>query len=604
MSDIIQLLPDAIANQIAAGEVIQRPSSVVKELLENAVDAQSTSVKLLIKDAGKLLIQVIDNGCGMSMTDARMCFERHATSKIKAIQDLFELHTMGFRGEALASIAAIAQVEMKTRLHNEEVGTIIKIEGSKIINQEPCNHPPGSSIAVKNLFYNVPARRNFLKSNPVETKHIIDEFLRVALANPAIQFSLYQNDEETFHLPSGNLRQRIVSAFGTNFNERLVPVSEETDYIKISGFIGRPEHAKRTRGEQYFFLNNRFIKSPYLNHAVMSAYDNLLLDKTYPFYVLKMEMDPSTIDINVHPTKQEVKFEDERSVYMIMSAAVKHGLAQYSITPSIDFEQEAGLQNIKENNHTTANQVSKGFYGDASDISFEKQKHEGWKQLYEFDKKSEDQIITIQSKWEEESKDDLLFADATNETQKTLPFQIHHKYIISQIKSGFIIIDQYHAHKRILYERYLGALEGKALPSQKLLFPKTLQLNLADFTLICELLPSLNILGFEIEQFGNNSIVIHGLPADLSNQNEETIIENLLEQRKNSAPTALISERNKIASMIARMSAIQSGKVLDVTSMQRLIDELFACTLPSTTPEGQPTFITYKLEDLENHFKR
>ena len=343
MADIIQLLPDAIANQIAAGEVIQRPASVVKELLENAVDAGATEIKLIVKEAGKTLIQVIDNGCGMSETDARMSFERHATSKIRGSEDLFAIRTMGFRGEAMASIAAVAQVEMRTRQHDQDLGNKLVIEASEVKVQEPCQCVAGTTLSVKNLFYNVPARRNFLKSNAAEMRHIVEEFQRIALANPELFFSLHHNGNQVFHLQPGNLRQRIVAVFGAGTNKKLVPVEEDTDVLKLHGFVGKPEFAKKTRGEQYFFVNDRFIKSPYLNHAVMTAYEDLLPKEVYPLYIIFIDIDPARIDINVHPTKQEIKFDDERLVYNYLKVSVRHALGQFSITPSMDFDQETAF---------------------------------------------------------------------------------------------------------------------------------------------------------------------------------------------------------------------------------------------------------------------
>ncbi len=416
MSDIIRLLPDAIANQIAAGEVIQRPASVVKELLENSIDSGARNIQLIIKDAGRTLIQVVDDGCGMTDTDARMCFERHATSKISKIEDLFSLYTFGFRGEAMASIAAVAQVEMKTRLHDQEVGTQLIIEGSKVLSQEPCSHLPGTSIAVRNLFYNVPARRNFLKSNAIETKHILDEFTHVALANPAVFFSLHHNGSEVYHLKSGNLRQRIVSIFGKNYNDKLVPIEELTDYVSVRGFIGKPEVSKKTRGEQFFFVNNRFIKSNFLNHAIVKAYEGLITDKNFPFYCLFIDIKPDAIDINVHPTKQEIKFEDEKAIYLLLNAAAKHGLSQYSVMPTIDFEHQSTFgQFVDERIYTeqpfkvvpsklNTDSFTKGSYYSPFDKdipSIKRDEFSHWKKLYDMDESTEERSVTIRSKMDQ-----------------------------------------------------------------------------------------------------------------------------------------------------------------------------------------------------------
>ena len=479
MRDIIQLLPDKIANQIAAGEVIQRPASVVKELLENALDAESTKIQLIVKDAGKALIQVVDNGKGMSVTDARMCFERHATSKIRAIEDIFSIRTKGFRGEAMASIAAIAQVELKSKRAEDKVGSQIIIEGSKVISQEACQHSNGSHIAVKNLFFNVPARRNFLKSNPVETKHIIDEFLRIALAHPNVAFTFHHNGSEIYHLRASNLRQRIVAVFGNHYNEKLVPVGEKTDYVSVQGFIGKPDSAKRTRGEQFFFLNGRFIKNPYLNHAVMSAYTNILQEKTFPLYILDIEIDPSAIDINVHPTKQEAKFEDEKMVYMIVQAAVKHGLAQYSITPSIDFSQEASFKDFeafRSGFSSNPNPIETDTYVQVSQTnSFSKSSAKGWEHMFEKEDSpftsEQDELVTLPSNGNEQQE--LQLGEEKNRVFS--PVQIHKTYILSQIKSGIIFIHQNLAHQRILYEKYLSAFE-RSTGCQNFCFQK--QLNL------------------------------------------------------------------------------------------------------------------------------
>ncbi|MEZ5002019.1 MAG: DNA mismatch repair endonuclease MutL [Chitinophagales bacterium] len=607
MQDIIQLLPDKIANQIAAGEVIQRPASVVKELLENALDAGSTKIQLIAKDAGKALIQVVDNGIGMSVTDARMCFERHATSKITTIEDLFALKTKGFRGEAMASIGAIAQVELKTKRAEDNVGTQIKIEGSKVLSQEACQQPTGTSIAVKNLFFNVPARRNFLKSNPVETKHIIDEFLRIVLAHPNVAFTLHHNNSEIYHLNEANLRQRIVAVFGSNYNEKLVPVSENTDYVKVNGFIGKPESAKKTRGEQYFFLNGRFIKNAYLNHAVTSAYENILHTNTFPFYILNIDIDPAAVDINVHPTKQEVKFEDERIVYMIVQAAVKHGLAQYSITPSIDFNQEASFKDFeafRSGFSSNSNPIKTDTYVQVDQTnSFAKTSTKGWENAFEKEAKPftfEPDImdtVTIPSK----GNDELELPFVEEVTSIFTPIQIHKTYILTQIKSGIIFIHQHLAHQRILYEQYLAAFERKT-GCQKLLFPKTIEFNSSDTALFEEIINDVRLLGFDIENFGKNSFIVSGVPTDLTNEHPEQIIENMLEQYKWSAAHDKIPQRENIARSLARYAAIPAGKSLLPSLMKALIDQLFGCEQPNVTAYGQPTFIQYSLSHLKEEF--
>ena len=626
MADVIQLLPDSIANQIAAGEVIQRPASVVKELMENSIDAGSTQIKLIIKDAGKTLIQVIDNGCGMSETDARMSFERHATSKIRAAKDLFAIKTMGFRGEAMASIAAIAQVEMKTRKHNEDLGVRLIIEGSEIKSQEACQCNAGTSLSIKNLFYNVPARRNFLKTTTVEMRHIIDEFQRVALANPDIFFSLHHNGTEVFHLPESNLRQRIVNMFGPNSNKKLVPVLEETDALRLEGFVGKPEFAKKTRGEQFFFVNRRFIKSGYLNHALMGAYEDVLPKETYPLYVIFIEIDPARIDINVHPTKQEIKFDDERLVYNYLKVSVRHALGQYSITPTLDFDQEQILNNHPLPNMSESRRESttvpssfsssssdegeryETFSSKANNSPLDSSNLQNWKKMYdgldEFDEQKDEKIgnqpITIESGMSDGNQLD----DANQSFSKDIKplFQIHSTYIVSHIKSGYILVDQQAAHERILYERYLDMLNEKEAVTQKELFPRNITLNPADAEILKGLLPQINLLGFDIQEFGKDAFVIHGVPADLkSAQDEQKIIEQLLEQYKSNRDLDLNIFEN-IARSMSRSSAIKKGQSLTQEEMRELVDQLFACAMPFTSPMGKKCFVTFELEELAKKF--
>lgn len=632
MADVIQLLPESIANQIAAGEVVQRPASVVKELLENAIDAGSTQIKLILKDSGKTLIQVIDNGCGMSETDARMSFARHATSKIRTAQDLFAIRTMGFRGEAMASIAAIAQVEMRTRLHRNELGTRLVVEASKVVTQEPCQCSAGTNTSVKNLFYNVPARRNFLKSNAVEMRHILDEFQRVALANTDIFFSLHHNGSEIFHLTPGNLRQRIVGVFGNASNHKLVPVNEETDVLSINGYIGKPEFARKTRGEQLFFVNQRFIKSGYLHHAVMMAYEELLPKETFPFYVIFFEMDSARIDINVHPTKQEIKFDDERMVYNYLKVAVRHALGRHNVTPTLDFDQETSFSANKnfglpfnvgsqadferEMSGQKGSGEGKSSGSNSSrlspDYGREQSNLQNWQKLFEgvdedlnenFEGKNgtKENSITIESKWsgEGEMDDD----SGSFSKQKKEPYQIHSSYIVSQIKSGFILIDQQAAHERILYERYLAAMESNDAYTQKELFPKTIELPPAEAAIMQEILPELNLLGFDIQDFGNNSFIMHGVPADMvGKKNQTAIIETLLYQFQQNLELKLNTSEN-IARSMARSAATKRGQLLSPKEMQELIDQLFACAMPFKSPTGRHCFLTYDLEELEERFK-
>ena len=624
MADLIQLLPDAIANQIAAGEVIQRPASVVKELVENSIDAGSTSVKLVVKDAGKTLIQVIDNGCGMSETDARMSFERHATSKIRKAEDLFAIRTMGFRGEALASVAAVAQVEMRTRRQTDELGARLVIEDSEVKAQEACQCSNGTAISVKNLFYNVPARRNFLKSNTVEMRHIMDEFQRIAMANPDIFFSLHHNNAEVFHLPASNLRQRLIGLFGTAANKKLVPVSEETEIMKLWGFIGKPEFAKKTRGEQYFFVNNRFIKSSYLNHAISSAYEDLLPADSYPLYVIFIDIDPARIDINVHPTKQEIKFEDERLVYNYLKVAVRHSLGQYSIMPALDFDSNTNFARtprpvspVKQKD--TVRSASSQNSGPAAGSGptprqqrAENLKH--WESLYEgldeADGKEEvapaappqTQPLTLESNWnEEEALSGELHTGS--EPPRKEPYQVHGSYIVSQIKSGVFPLDQQAAHERILYERYLDLLRQQKGSTQQQLFPRTLTLSPMDAALLREIIEPINLLGFDLQEFGANTFVINGVPAELAGKKDETaIIESLLEQYKGNLELKLGVQEN-IARSMARSAATKRGQLLTPQEMQTLIDKLFACEAPYKSPTGRNCFITFDLEDLAKRFE-
>ncbi|MCS6935509.1 MAG: DNA mismatch repair endonuclease MutL [Chitinophagales bacterium] len=603
--DLIRLLPDSIANQIAAGEVIQRPASAVKELLENSIDAGSTQITLLIKNSGKTLIQVIDNGCGMSETDARMCFEKHATSKIRTAEDLFNIRTMGFRGEALASIAAIAQVELKTRLHNEQLGTRVEIEGMKVTAHEPCQTPAGTSISVKNLFYNVPARRNFLKSDTAELRHILEEFQRIALAYPKVGFRMFNNDSEIYHLKPGNLRQRICALFGDEYDSRIVPVEEKSYALHVYGFAGKPEFSKKTRGEQFIFVNRRYIKSPYLNHAVSLAYQQLLPKDTFPFYVLFIDIDPSKIDVNVHPAKYEVKFEDEKLVYTFVNLGIKHAMGAYSIAPTLDFNQEhhfnradtfgdSPYTNVEITQHATQPRQAKRF---APPTDFHR---------YTQSPQRDNPTAPTQEVITQTSRDESLIrhisdtqdvADRTTERDGTAPAQIHRRYILSQIKSGIILIDQQLAHERILYERYLRLFETKKHATQTQLFPQTLCLQPADAQVMKEILPEINKLGFDIQEFGTDTFIIHGMPADIGAGGEKKMIEELLELYKMNASLQL-SKRENLARSLAHSSCIKHGRVLSTDEMKSLINELFACENPYHAPNGKRTFVTITLEEL------
>jgi DNA mismatch repair protein MutL len=615
MSDIIQLLPDSVANQIAAGEVVQRPASAVKELIENAIDAGADKIKLIVKDAGKSLIQVIDNGCGMSITDARLCFERHATSKIRQAEDLFAIRTMGFRGEALASIAAIAQVELKTKRVEDELGTIIEIEGSKVISQQPEALPGGTSISVKNLFYNIPARRNFLKSNSVEMRHIIDEFQRVALAHPKIFFSLHSDGNELFHLPSETLKQRIVHLFGNNYNQRLVPVEEDTTIITVSGFIGKPEFAKKTRGEQFFFVNKRFVKDPYLNHAVMNAYEDILPADTYPLYVLFIEIDPSKIDINVHPTKTEIKYEDDKAMYAILRSTVKRSLGRYNITPTLDFNQETSFTNLITNKPLEEIQ--------APTISFNPNFNpfEDTKSSSSSSSRATSYAAGLEKKVGIPQNWDSLYQITQRETaeQLTLPpssstapqdkvkqfFQLHNRFIVSQIHSGFMLIDQQAAHERILFEHYMEQLEHNQGSSQQSLFPQTVELSAADCALMEDILPEIQTLGFQVRPLGKTTFIVDGIPADLGQGiNETKILEQLLEDFKNNKDELQLNKRENLARSLAKNAAIKPGTTLDNQEMAELIDKLFATQSPSISIHGKPIVVTITLQELMERFNK
>jgi DNA mismatch repair protein MutL len=603
MADIIQQLPDSIANQIAAGEVIQRPASAVKELLENSIDSGASNIQLIIKDAGKALVHVIDDGCGMSDTDARMSFERHATSKIRKADDLFCIRSMGFRGEALASIAAIANLELKTRLHDEEIGTCIRIEASEVKVQEPCSATKGTSIAIKNLFFNIPARRNFLKSNPVETRHIIDEFQRVALANPQIAFNMHHNGIEVFHLPPENLRKRIINIFGANYNQRLVPVEESTPVVGIRGFVGKPEFCRKTRGEQYFFVNNRYIRSPYLNHAIINAFEDLIPSSSYPLYVLFLDIDPEKIDINIHPTKQEVKFEDEKIIYTYLHAAVKRALGKYSIAPTLDFDSDPSFEKYtaKPDPSFANRDFSKGWHPPGKEERMTG--GEAWKEFMKTDKPENagNAVITVESDWQEKNENNNLHENGKTDVK---PVQIHQRFILTTIKDGMILIDQQAAHERVLFERYLTVLKDAKSMSQKSLFPQTIHLNVSDTQLLKEILPGITALGFDIQEFGTNDFVVHGMPPDLNSQNEQQVIEGLLEQYKVNRESLSGQLHENLAHSLAAEVSIKKGKFLTVAEMNILIDELFACKDFYKSPGGNLTFVKFSLQELEKQFEK
>jgi len=618
VENLIQLLPEHLANQIAAGEVIQRPASAVKELLENAADAGATRIQLVVTDAGKALIQVIDNGRGMSETDARMAFERHATSKIRQIDDLFRINTMGFRGEALASIAAVAQVELKTRRPEDELGTHLEIENSKVVFQEPCGCPAGTQISMKNLFFSVPARRNFLKNNAVEMRHIIDEFIRVALAFPGIAFSLQSNGQEVFHLEPGNNRQRIIQLLGNAYQSKLVSVTEDTDYMNIRGYVGKPETARKTRGDQYFFVNNRFIKSAYLNHAVNTAFENLLPKDSFPTYILYIEVDPSQVDINVHPTKQEIKFEDEKIIYAFVQAAVKHALAQFSVAPSLDFSLNPDIQQLDaiQRPFTEDDKKTAGHSSLFQTFSKKNQAHfiektgestlSHWKEMY---RPSEQMGTTDSSRpdtnasfWEKGANTKA--AQGIQLSPDVPLVQLHQTYIIASTTDGFLLLHQQLAHERILYEKYSQAAHGRQMPTQKSLFPVLLNVGEADAALLSELLPDLSQIGYQIEKNEAGEFVIQGIPADILSGNEKNAIELLLEQFKHFSSEVQFSKREKLIRCMARQQAIKAGRTLAGKEMAQLIEELFTCGSPNVSPSGAATYISFSGDYLTRMFGR
>lgn len=607
MPDSIKLLPEHVANQIAAGEVIQRPASVVKELLDNSIDAGSTEIKLLLKDAGKALIQILDNGKGMSTTDARMCWERHATSKISSVEDIFRIRTMGFRGEALASIASVAQVEMKTRRSEDKLGTFILIEGSEVRKQESVATPTGTSISVKNLFFNIPARRNFLKSNPVELRHILEEFNRAALANPGIAFELWHNDENLFRLKRADLAFRICELFSDKKPGDLLPFDENTSIINTSGYIGKPEVAKKTRGEQFFFVNRRFIKDPYLNHALVSAYENLISKEQFPFYCIHIEIDPGQVDVNIHPTKTEIKFEDERNIYQIIKAVARKTLGAHFIEPPVSsaFDDNQFM-------HANLNRSGQDKYEDTVVRSFspvetlkseyashrvhQQNRQSNWQPLFDI-ARTESGQTRLQIDDPENNK-----RPAPTEINPQLFLQLHLSYIVCQIKSGLIIIDQQAAHERVLYEKYLSSLNGSPAISQQRLFPKAVTLSAADTELLNELLPSIRALGFDINAFGKNAFVINGVPAELHHSHEQQLLEEVVNTYKqNKVQKELRNE--SIAATLAKQAAIKRGTRLETDEMNRLVDELFACSEPKYSPTGKACILTLTLEELEKLFK-
>jgi len=589
MSEIIQVLSEAVANQIAAGEVIQRPASVVKELVENAVDASASKIKVLIKDAGKTLIQVIDNGSGMSEQDAQRCFERHATSKISSAEDLFSIRTCGFRGEALASMAAVAEVILKTCRESDELGTQIRMAGSKLESKEPVQTPVGSNFQIRNLFYNIPARRKFLKSDQTELRHIINEFNHVALTHPEISFVLDHNQTEVFRLPVSNLRQRIIGIFGKSLNSYLIPLESDTSMITINGFIGKPEHARRTYGEQFFFVNNRFIKHPYFHKAVLNGYDQILAADHIPSYFIYFTIDPSHIDVNIHPSKIEVKFEDEQAIWQILLASVKKAIGKNNLSPSLDFDTEGVIDIPVLSRETEIRQptidTNPAYNPFAGENTYERkastpyldERFEGWEQLFE--PTSGTQTVS----------------------QKNL--QIRNKYILSAVKSGVMLIDQRKAHERILYERMIDALAEQKPLAQQSLYPETIALNASDYQVCLEMMAPMEQLGFDIRDLGNNNVVVHGFPSDMKPAEAKDTVELMIEQYKNLQGLDETEQAERVSRAAAKASAIHYGTQLNDLEMQELIDQLFACANPNYTPSGSLIVSILDLEALDALFK-
>ena len=615
MADIIQLLPDHVANQIAAGEVVQRPASLVKELLENAIDAKATSVNLVIKDAGKTLVQVIDNGIGMSITDARFCFERHATSKIKAAEDLFNINTKGFRGEALASIAAIAHVELKTKRELDEVGTHIIIEGSSLRSQDAAVVPIGTSISVKNLFYNIPARRNFLKSNAVETRHIIDEFHRVALAHSQVAFSLINNGSTVFNLPASNMRQRIVNIFGTKTNEKLVPVSEETEIVSLEGFVVKPEFAKKGRGEQFFFVNNRFIKSPYLHHAIISAFEGLIKEGGQPGYFLFLEVNTQSIDINIHPTKTEIKFDDEHAIYAMLRASVKHSLGQFSIVPVLDFNKDPEM--VTPYDFNTKNPIAPTIEVDRNFNPFEKEQSRrndyasfkesstsqlnSWEAMY-VGLKSDENSLDLESIEFESEEVTGSFFESEEKTPSGITFQLQNKYIMSPIKSGIMVIHQNLAHQRVLYEFILKNITVKEAISQQLLFPLRLNFTSQDIEILKNIQEQLEHTGFGFSAFEEDTIEINGIPIAVKESEIKNVLESLVNDIQTDIPDVGFSQNDLLAKSLAKSLAVKTGKAMNLKEQEDLVHQLFACKEPTKSPTNKPVLMILDASDIDKKF--
>lgn len=601
MGNNIKLLPDSIANQIAAGEVIQRPASVVKELLENAVDAEATEVNLIIKDAGKSLIQVIDNGKGMNESDARLSLERHATSKITETKDLFDIKTMGFRGEALASIASISHLEIKTKTRDEELGTRLLVEGSELKTQEPCQTKNGSSFAVKNLFFNVPARRKFLKSERAELRHIIDEFERVALPNPHIKFTFQHNDNELFRLESSILRGRIIDIFGKRYQDNLAPVKQETEIVNLRGFIVKPEKAKKTRGDQFFFVNGRFIKSGYLHHAVKEGMSELLPRDSHPGYFIEFQVSPEFIDVNIHPTKTEIKFEDERAVYAILKSSVRQTIGQYNLTPGLDFEREQGFDNLPESNRIKPPEIKVNpdfnpFKKETGFSAYDKrdqERRENYQKMFRTDNEPGAQSGTADFKpprevENSEGSDQKLHFNEEHQQKFTGFYPVYNKFLLVKSQNGELLIHQSRAHERILFERFITFMDKEGTPSQQSLFPQQVNFNKVDTDLINELQPDLKKLGFELSPFGQNGFVVQGMPDYAAHRDPKELLEGVIENFKNNKQDLKLDKKEAFARSLAKRTAIMPGKRLTHEETEVLLNELFMCENPNTTPGGLP----------------
>jgi len=609
MADVIQILPDSVANQIAAGEVVQRPSSVIKELMENAIDAGCSSIKVNVKEGGKSVLQVIDDGKGMSDTDARMAFERHATSKINNANDLFAIRTMGFRGEALASIAAIAEVNLKTRPSENELGTELSIKGSRVISQEPVNSQAGSNFCIKNLFYNVPARRKFLKTTSTELRHIINEFQRVALSHPGIRFELIHNDMDIYNLPPDSLKKRIINLFGKNLNQNLIDIKTNTSIVNISGFIGKPENAKKKFGEQFFFVNNRYMRHPYFHRAIMQAYQKILPPEHLPSYFVYLEIDPGNIDINIHPTKTEIKFEDERSIFQILQATVKEGLGKFNVAPSLDFDNEASIDIpvLRKNTEINAPKINVN-----TDYNpFEENNVSSGKKTFHSNL-NKDNLLNWENIYSGFEKSNYQEDDPTREEQVTLDMEaqkassnfmhLKGKYIVTPVKSGLMLIDQKRAHERILFEKFITTLENAKGIAQQNLYPLSIELNPEDYNLLLEISDELTRLGFDIRRFGINTVIINGCPAHMQNGDPVKIIEELLEHYKSTLGIKL-SVEEKVAQSLSKASAIPYGKILGTEEMRDLVDNLFACSNPNFSPGGKQILTIVTMEELEKKLK-